>query len=127
MTCSSSALKFLKEESCSVEKNTCYENIGPRLFALPFCTVFQATLKKPGEFLGFPEGKRGADFTIQYLQQFHIMALHELQEVCMQARTCKLVTGVGPVVFHLPCRLLSLEHLSGVQRTPSALALSAVH
>lgn len=33
----------------------------------------------------------------------------------------------SPIVFHLPCKLLSREHLWGVQRTPSVLALSAVH
>lgn len=109
-----------------MEKSIHYENVGPKLSALPFSALFQVTLKKHGNsWVALKE--RGADFTIQYLQQLHIMALHELQGGCMQARTFKVVTGVGPMVFHLPCRLLSLEHLSGVQRTPGALALSTVH
>lgn len=98
----------------------------PKLSALPFSTFFPGNTEKIGQLLDCPEEK-WAHFTIQYLQRLHIMALHDLQGGCTQARTCKLVTGVSPMMFHLPCRLLSLEHLSGVQKTPSALALSAVH
>lgn len=79
MICSSTALKFLKEESCSVEKSIHYENIGPKLSVFPFSTFFPGNRKNRAT-LGLPSRKGGQSSPYSIFNSFtswHYMTCKE--------------------------------------------------